>query len=85
MYHKRRCTNFTGGTWGEDGDIIAALATVDNQIMVSAYTVKGDSFAPDTPQVWSEKRLANFGFAQNHVIFLMNFFDEVRRRTAGSK
>ena len=86
--------------------------TLDNQIMVAAYTVKGDSFAPDKPRVWSEKRLANLGFtrnydlapdgkrvvallpaegpgeqqAQNHVIFLQNFFDEVRRRVpAGGK
>jgi serine/threonine-protein kinase len=82
--------------------------TDGNQIMVASYTVKGDSFVADKPQVWSEKRLANSGFnpnydlapdgkrivalmpagttedqrAQNHVIFLENFFDEVRRRTS---
>jgi serine/threonine-protein kinase len=78
----------------------------DNQIMVAAYTVKGDSFLPDKPRMWSEKRLANVGDignydlapdgkrivglmpdetageqkAQNHVIFLLNFFDELKRR-----
>jgi serine/threonine-protein kinase len=82
--------------------------TLDNQIMVVSYTVKGDSFVADKPRVWSEKRLANIGLfanyglapdgkriaalmpaesvagekAQSHVIFLENFFDEVRRRTA---
>ena len=30
----------------------------DNQIMVAAYTVKGDSFVADKPRVWSEKRIA---------------------------
>jgi serine/threonine-protein kinase len=81
--------------------------TEDNQVMVAAYTVKGDSFVADKPRVWSEKRIANVGInanydlapdskriaalmpaetpqaqqAQNHVIFLENFFDEVRRRT----
>jgi len=80
--------------------------TGDNQIMVAGYTVKGDSFVADKPQVWSETRIANVGLpnydlspdgkrvaalipaataedqqAQNHVIVLMNFFDEVRRRT----
>ena len=75
--------------------------------MVAGYTVKGDSFVPDRPRVWSEKRTASFGIlvptadlasdgksiaaimsserpedqqARNHVIFLENFFDELRRR-----
>ncbi len=78
----------------------------DNQIMVSSYTVKGDSFVADKPRVWSEKRIgivgqtANYDLApdgkriialmpvetaeaqkaQNQVIFLENFFDEVRRK-----
>jgi serine/threonine-protein kinase len=85
---------------------------LDNQIMVAGYTVKGDSFLPDKPRMWSEKRLANVGRlsnydlapdgkrivalmpdestegqkAQSHVIFLQNFFDELRRRVpTGSK
>ena len=29
----------------------------DRRIMVASYTVKGDSFAPGKPQVWSQKRL----------------------------
>jgi Tol biopolymer transport system component/predicted Ser/Thr protein kinase len=91
--------------WSRNGRDLF-FRTLDNQIMVAAYSVKGDSFAPDKPRAWSEKRLANLGFAgnydlapdgkrvaallpaegpgeqqaQNHVIFLQNFFDEVRRR-----
>jgi hypothetical protein len=68
--------------------------------------VKGDTFVPDTPRLWSEKQLANVGLFRNydlapdgsrvlalmpaegaeaqtarqHVIFLLNFADEVRRR-----
>jgi Tol biopolymer transport system component/predicted Ser/Thr protein kinase len=84
----------------------------DNQIMVAGYTVEGDSFVPDKPRAWSEKRTANVGSvtptadlaldgkriaaimsserpedqqARNHVIFLENFFDEVRRRAPVSK
>ena len=79
---------------------------LDNQIMVAAYTVNGDSFIAGKPRLWSEKRLANVGVvvnydvapdgkriaalmpaegaeeqkAQSHVIFLMNFFDELRRK-----
>ena len=86
--------------------------SADNQIMVAGYTVKGDSFVPDKPRVWSEKRTANFGIltptadlapdgkhiaaimsserpedqqARNHVIFLENFFDELRRRAPVGK
>ncbi len=80
--------------------------TLDGQIMIAEYTVGGDSFAPQRPRVWSEKRLANFGPLTNptydlapdgkriaalmpaegpdaqahHVIFLQNFYDELRRR-----
>jgi Tol biopolymer transport system component/predicted Ser/Thr protein kinase len=84
----------------------------DNQIMVAGYMVNGDSFVPDKPRVWSEKRTASFGIlvpsadlapdgehiaaimsserpedqqARNHVIFLLNFFDELRRRSPVSK
>ena len=96
--------------WARDGRELF-FRTTDNQIMVAAYTVKGDSFAAGKPRLWSEKRLADFGGgvgygtydlapdgkriaalmpaagpealnAENHVIFLQNFFDEVRRRTA---
>jgi serine/threonine protein kinase/Tol biopolymer transport system component len=80
--------------------------TLDNQIMVASYTVRGDSFVADKPRVWSEKKIANVGGfpnyglapdgkriaalmpvegtqveeSQNHVIFLENFFDELRRK-----
>jgi hypothetical protein len=55
------------------------------------------SFVADKPRMWSEKKIgwqahcrpdAGRGpedqRAQNHVIFLQNFFDEVRRRTAAA-
>ena len=84
----------------------------DNQIMVAAYTAKGDSFVAEKPRVWSEKRIGdtgnsgtNFDVApdgkrivalipvdapeaqqsQNHVIFLENFFDELRRKVPVGK
>jgi hypothetical protein len=76
--------------------------------MVAAYAVKGESFVPEKPRIWLQKRLANVGLrnhydlspdgktvaallpdespdtqkAQNHVIFLLNFFDELRRRVS---
>ena len=39
--------------------------TEDQRIMVTTYTVKGDSFIADTPRVWSEKQLANTGITSN--------------------
>jgi serine/threonine-protein kinase len=83
--------------------------TEDNRIMVAAYSNKGDSFVPDKPRVWSERRTLDTGFAmpsydlapdgkrvavlmpaeglqaqqaQSHVVILLNFFDEVRRRVS---
>ena len=32
--------------------------TKDHQIMAAAYTLKGDSFVPDKPRMWSERKLA---------------------------
>ena len=78
--------------------------TIDHQIMVVSYTVKGDSFVPDKPRLWSAAKLASTGpyqnfdvspdgkrvlalmpaeaeKANNHVTFLQNFGDELRRRT----
>jgi len=83
--------------------------TLDQRIMVAAYTVKGDSFVADKPRVWSETKLGGIGRnvsiapdgkriavlmpagapeapqAQNHVIFLENFFDELRRKVPVGK
>jgi len=74
--------------------------------MVADYTVKGDTFAPGKPRVWSDKQLADTGVnydlapdgkrvaalmpaeetgaqqSPSQVTFLLNFFDELRRRTA---
>jgi serine/threonine-protein kinase len=91
--------------WSRDGRELF-FCSLDNQIMVASYSVKGDSFAADKPRIWSEARLANLGLsptydvapdgkriaalmpaegqedqkAQSHIIFLQNFFDELRRR-----
>jgi dipeptidyl aminopeptidase/acylaminoacyl peptidase len=96
--------------WSRNGRELF-FSTEDNRIMVAGYTVKGDSFVPDKPRVWSEKRVGTTPFnpnydlspdgkriaalmppdapevrnAQNHVIFLQNFFDEVRRRAPAGK
>ena len=38
----------------------------DNRIMVAPYAAKADSFLPDKPRVWSDKRLANLGITTNY-------------------
>ncbi len=104
----------SGGTlpmWSRNGHELF-FETLDNHIMVAAYTVQGDSFVADKPRAWSEKQLgvganasrnadlapdgkriaalmpvetAEAQKAQNHVTFLMNFFDELRRKVPAGK
>jgi serine/threonine-protein kinase len=83
-------------------------ATADQRIMVSAYTVEGDSFGAEKPQLWSQGRYVGrlpriasvrsfdvhpdgqrFALAkvpetqtaakEDKVVFIFNFFDELRR------
>jgi serine/threonine protein kinase len=91
--------------WAHNGHELF-FRTLDNQIMVASYTVRGDSIVADKPRVWSDKRIADVGLFpnydlapdgkrvaalmpvetpeaqqdRNHVIFLENFFDELRRK-----
>jgi Tol biopolymer transport system component len=111
-----------GGKWliSNNGGIFAVWSrsgrelfyrTDDQRIMVVTYTTNGDSFVPDKPRLWSDKRLVETATsqnadiapdgkrfavlvpaegqdaqqAQNHVIFLENFFDELRRRVPAGK
>jgi serine/threonine-protein kinase len=40
--------------------------SLDNRIMVTGYTVQGDSFVKDKPRLWSEKALSNtVNFSKN--------------------
>jgi dipeptidyl aminopeptidase/acylaminoacyl peptidase len=43
--------------WSRDGHELF-FETLDNRIMVAAYTAKGDSFVADKPRPWSEKKIA---------------------------
>ena len=42
--------------WSRNGRELF-FETLDNRIMVAAYTVKGDSFVADKPRLWSEKKI----------------------------
>jgi hypothetical protein len=91
--------------WSQDGRELL-FETLDGRVMAVSYNVKGDSFAPGKPRVWSEARLVNvyemsvYDLAPDgkrlaaiqasdeadgqkpptHMTFLLNFFDELRRR-----
>jgi serine/threonine-protein kinase len=45
--------------WSRNGHELFFLT--DNRIMVARYTANGDSFVPDKPRMWSEKRLLDLG------------------------
>src|SRR5262249_22214028 len=46
--------------WGKNGRELFYEAA-DQRVMKLEYTVKGDSFLPGTPRVWSESRIFNPG------------------------
>jgi eukaryotic-like serine/threonine-protein kinase len=51
-------------SWSRNGKELF-YRTEDQRIMVATYTVKGDTFVPGAPRVWSEKQLANTGLTIN--------------------
>ena len=56
--------------WGKLSGVVAHrnelfYRTEDQLLMVTSYTVAGDSFVPAKPRVWSERRLFNTGLVQN--------------------
>jgi serine/threonine-protein kinase len=58
----------TGGMiplWSQDGHELF-YRTEDQRIMVVDYAVKGDSFVPQRPRVWSGKQLASMGTGKNY-------------------
>ena len=99
----------TGGgqfpIWSRDGRELF-YETLDNRIMVAAFSAKGVSFAAEKPRLWSDTQLLDINGHWNldlvpdgkrfvvtlradsaaqargsvHVTFLLNFFDELRRR-----
>ena len=87
-----------GGKWqiSNDGGMFALWSpngrelfyrTSEQQIMVVSYTAKGDSFVPDKPRLWSEKRLADTGHFQNVDIALdgKRFLALMPAETAGQQ
>jgi hypothetical protein len=52
--------------WSRNGHELF-FGTLDNHIMVAAYTVKGDSFVADKPRAWSEKQLGGAANTSRNV------------------
>jgi dipeptidyl aminopeptidase/acylaminoacyl peptidase len=55
----------TGGgsrpVWSRNGRELFFYQPRDNRIMVATYTAKADSFAPDTPRLWSNTQILDPG------------------------
>jgi serine/threonine-protein kinase len=57
-----------GGTfpiWSGNGHELF-FRSEDNRIMVATYAAKADSFVPEKPRIWSDKRLADLGIIRNY-------------------
>jgi serine/threonine-protein kinase len=50
--------------WSKNGRELF-YRTEDSRIMLTTYTVRGDTFVADKPRVWSDTRLANTGLTPN--------------------
>ena len=58
-----------GGTypmWSRTGRQLF-FETLDNRVMVTAYTVQGNSFVAEKPRAWSERRLYNLANASRNL------------------
>jgi hypothetical protein len=49
--------------WSHDGRLF--YETNDNRIMVVDYTVRGDSFEPGKPRLWSNTQVLPMGIVHN--------------------
>lgn len=73
----------------------------DFRIMVTSYSVAGDSFSPARPRRWNDTRVDSFDLMPDgkhvvmipaadqkdatHATFLLNFMDDLRRRLPAGK
>ncbi|MBY0507479.1 MAG: protein kinase [Bryobacteraceae bacterium] len=59
---KWQISNAGGGSpvWSRNGHELL-FRNEDNRIMVATYSAKTDSFVPEKPRLWSDKRLADLG------------------------
>jgi hypothetical protein len=89
----------TGGTsavWSRTSREIFYVNAWDSRIMVTSYSVNGNSFTPTKPRLWNNVRVDRFDLMPDgkravvvpaaeqkeltHATFLLNFMDELRRR-----
>jgi len=93
----------TGGgmpVWSPKTHELFYQAKPDYRLMVSSYSVAGDSFSAERPRVWSEMRVESFDLMPDgkrivafpavqkestHAIFLLNYMDDLRRRLPPQK
>jgi len=73
----------------------------ETQIMVTPYSVAGDSFSPARPHPWNDTKVKSFDLMPDgkrvlmvpaaeqkeatHAVFLLNFTDTLRQRMPAGK
>jgi Tol biopolymer transport system component len=90
-----------GPAWPPGGQALFYRSLPGFQIMVSGYSVTGDSFSPAPPRLWNDTRVEGFDVMPDgkrvvmipaaeqkhatHATFLLNFADDLRRRVPAGK
>jgi serine/threonine protein kinase len=94
----------TGGAspvWSRNGRELFYRGILDLRIMVSGYSVAGDTFSAARPRPWNDARVESFDLMPDgkrvvviaaadqkeatHATFLLNFMDDLRRRLPAGK
>ncbi len=87
--------------WSRNGRELFYKGISDFRIMVTGYSVAGDSFSPARPRRWNDTRVESFDLMPDgkrvvvisaadqkeatHATFLLNFMDDLRRRLPAGK
>jgi len=87
--------------WSRDGRQLFYQGVPETQIMVTPYSVAGDSFSPARPHPWNDTKVKSFDLMPDgkrvlmvpaaeqkeatHAVFLLNFTDTLRQRMPAGK
>jgi WD40-like Beta Propeller Repeat len=91
----------SSAVWSRGGHESFYRGITDSRIMITTYSVGGDSFSPAQPRPWSDTPVERFDLMPDgkhavvipaarrkkmtHAIFVLNFVDELRRRLPAGK
>ena len=94
-------TGGSSAVWSRKARELLYEGKPDQHIMVTSYSTSGDSFSPDPPRPWNDTRVESFDLMPDgkralvipaagqkettHATFLLNFMDDLRRRSPAGK